>query len=626
MINIILIILIIHTLGVVLLRPKISTLSCGIFAWAGRSTKQFNKYKFNTLGIYNDSRGGHSCGIAKDGEISVGIDKQKLFRNFIINTGYAKPTIIPAIIGHTRFSTIGTHNIENSHPFGFGVTDGCFKFVGVHNGTLINYRDLAKINNIDIEGTETTNNVEYTRTKIDSEILLECLYTTNDFKVLSEYNGAAALIWQHTEEPNVTYYYHGKSKKIEDDLDSEEERPLYYYKESKNSLYVSSLESSLIAIGAIEKNTGEFEHNTVYKVTDGNIDEAIKTKIDRTKCFQTIGTFYNHNNYYYSGYNKRHNMGFNRNYYPNHDNFEDVDSPPVNKNKQLKLPVSRSNKAELITINQERTLYNLNTYGDKIYFNKLRYWRNGHLITGCYTYIKDIGFYRLGLGLKEANTTFFSIVNTAFIGKERVRNFKALSKEDKKKTFVPFVSTVENEIITPILYYFYNGVRVKTKDDYLACNQMEESNFSFSIQALSLAAAHPITSLSDIPSLVWKDNMPCNEIFCPLESENIYNVKYGKCISISPKRTKRSAGVIKALEKNEADIQKKEKTKVIDITIADDLLDNDLNNIFKDNLAKFPAFIKQLATYKNSKALVAKKILEDFLEKSTKLINFELKE
>src|SRR4030042_2821699 len=284
MINIILGLLILNTLGILILKPKLDTLNCGIFAWAGKDPRKFNKTKLDVLGIYNEVRGGHSCGIAKDGEISIGIDKNKAYKDFLSTTGYDAPKKYPVVIGHTRQSTYGAHTVANAHPFGFGMIGDGYEFMGCHNGTLLNHNDLAIEFEIDINETVSGSipGVKVTRSKIDSEILLEILYKSKKYKVLSAYNGAAALVFTNVTKPNVINCFHGKSRKRDvENLEQEEERPLFYWQESKNSVYISSMDSSLSAIGGNEETIKEFEFNTVYEITDGNVVTAKKIKVTR---------------------------------------------------------------------------------------------------------------------------------------------------------------------------------------------------------------------------------------------------------------------------------------------------------------------------------------------------------
>ena len=59
---------------------------CGIAAYNGNN---FNKDKFNILGVFNDSRGGDSCGVFlnnKDGlQLAYGHGKTELYRDFIVS-------------------------------------------------------------------------------------------------------------------------------------------------------------------------------------------------------------------------------------------------------------------------------------------------------------------------------------------------------------------------------------------------------------------------------------------------------------------------------------------------------------------------------------------------------------
>jgi len=363
-VNIILGLLIIHTLSILIFKPKLDTLTCGIFGWAGKDPKKFNRNKLNILGIHNETRGVHSCGISKDGEISIGIDEQKLFRNFLANSSYDNPKLYPLVLGHTRQSTYGAHTIANAHPFGYGTSrGGGYKMIGVHNGTLLNHTPLAKQYGIDTEAPngESASRFPLTRTKIDSEIILEIISKTKNYKVLSEYTGAAALVWTDTDKPNVMYCFHGESRKRDwKDSDVEIERPLYFYQESKNSVYISSIFSSLLGIGATTKNSWSFAPNVIYEITDGDVKNAKRTKISRATSFQTGPAMTKtvvHNDY------ARHNSRFEMNdYNPNDDNDASTCQLPIETWQMRK---DKKDKRDAEVNNAHNAATNTNLLQDK---------------------------------------------------------------------------------------------------------------------------------------------------------------------------------------------------------------------------------------------------------------------
>lgn len=633
MINIILSILIIHMFRIIVFKVQYTTLNCGIFAWAGKDPKHFNKNKLDILGIFNESRGTHSCGISKDGDILIGIDKNKVYKDFLSNTNYDAPTKVPVVIGHTRLSTFGEHTLDNAHPFGYGEFNKHYEFVGVHNGTLINHLEIARLNNISDKATVVENNISKTRSKIDSEVLLECIYKTKSFNVLSQYNGAAATVFTNLQTPNVMYCFRGASKKSNIVEGIEGERPLFYYKENKNSLYISSMENSLYAIGGTKKTVFEFVPNTVYKITDGDISTAVKYKINRNDNYQTYSTF--------TPPSKR--VEYNE--YLDDDDWTDYHGYRNQPRNYPKQPLQKEfvfNANNAINLNKEIYIQKAGDFESPIYFNKLRYWRNGHLISGCFTFVPNFGFYFLGHGLKESDDAFYGLVNKVFLGKDFVNDISTLSESDIKKSFLPFKSTAKNEIKFPSVYYFYKGIRLQTATDYIACLQMDKEYESpFDWRSLSQCAAHPIIEISEdkgssAGSIVLKFDKPVTDIVCPLGSEKIYTFEEGRCTKITTvvKNNKNLQEVAEALLKHEKkvvetefSIEDEDETKVIVLQLDDDLLEKDLNDIFKDNLMKFPMYIKRLENYKNNqKAKDALIILEKFLYKSTKLMTYDLKE
>src|SRR5436190_1430953 len=170
---------------------------CGIFGQSTSNPSKLNQANIRILGMFNESRGKNSCGITYDDEIYHGLLTEKLFTDFMKGRDF-KAEHNPLMFGHTRSASSGVVNEFNAHPFGFGINrkTGGYKFIGVHNGTLYNQEELAKQYGVEITQKYTNEyKTELTRTKIDSEILLEIIHRTRSFDVLSSYIGRAALVW-----------------------------------------------------------------------------------------------------------------------------------------------------------------------------------------------------------------------------------------------------------------------------------------------------------------------------------------------------------------------------------------------------------------------------------------------
>ena len=535
---------------------------CGIFAWSGKDPKKFNKDKFDKLGIFNIDRGKDSCGVSFDGEVYYGLNTEKLYSKFIVNREI-KPLKYPVVIGHTRQASVGNIvNERNAHPFGFGNnSEGNYEFVGCHNGTLYNHKDLASTFKIDTAETikvQSDHNpngfYESVRQKIDSEILLEIIYKTKNFKVLSQYNGAAALVFTNTNEPNVIYVWKGASKWYDyTNYHVEEERPLFYYKETKNSLYISSIQESLETIGGVANvNLFTFSPNTIYKITDGDVEHAEKTKVSRNDAFQKeiITTYGKKSSSYYNNLT---------NGYIDETLFDD--EPYVERNKHTKLvqlPVHKTNvnpnlncKIKLNTtdnivplnIYKECLSKNQNEYKGRVYFNKFRHWQNGHTITGIYTWVNNYGFYKIGEdNFEDAHKILNKSVGVPFIKNGFVYDTKELDLTNSiVRSFIPFKTKTSIEYN---MYYFIQGVKVLTKMDYSTTYaRYRESHIKKGLNInyieLSEIGTHPVIDLSidsksdNNQSITLKGEQveKLNNFFI-LGSDREYSVEKGNLISI----------------------------------------------------------------------------------------------
>lgn len=497
---------------------------CGIIAFAGSNVKSFNKDKFNILGILNETRGKHSCGVALDGEVYKGVDGFKVFRDFAAYSDYGVPVQHPTVIGHTRHATGGAHNLDNTHPFSFKhhSQDEVNAFIGVHNGSLHNELELAEEFGVDssVESTRvnsvTKNTTTVFRNKIDSEILLEIIFKTGKYDVLSKYNGAAALVWYNPSEPNVMYCYHGKSKKNTYDTQATEERPLFYC-EIDGGTYISSIHDSLLVIGGDIEDIHAFEHNKVYKITNGDVLNAEKTSVDRSDSFIAAQ---------YRSKQPKPSCGL---------------GLGQSDKKQLRLPVDSVN-SNLLNIFCEEPTFNVNSLKGKIYFNKLRYWRNGHLANGVFTFIRGYGYYHLGYDIPSATTRFKELLNKEFVLPE---GYFSLTKTSVG-AFIPFKTDMtrgdDKDLVNPPFEYIYEGVALKTRLDF---SQLQNASVYINTKILSHASKHPIVNVNTYKRAnsqnIYHDGVLYTGRFTVLGSEKLYNIKGGNLVGINDTQSNFSA-------------------------------------------------------------------------------------
>jgi len=283
---------------------------CGIFGHIGTN---YDKNKFKVLGLYNDARGGDSCGVFHHGklktDVAYGADKNKKFKDFVenglfIDAKIGKPTIA---LGHCRKASVGAIGLQQAQPVVIYENDKPV-FAMIHNGTLINYEELAN-----------TYDVAYSNHETDSQIFCKIVYKAG-FKVLSEYEGAGAFVfWDSRVDLNTVFIFKGASLFYKNDDKLYEERPLYFINH-KNSFWFSSMENSLEFIMDDNDTIVDMECNTLYKIKNGNIESTIE--IDRSKRKQTkqlsykstvgqrylpFGSYEDYDDYDYGGYyNSKH--------------------------------------------------------------------------------------------------------------------------------------------------------------------------------------------------------------------------------------------------------------------------------------------------------------------------------
>jgi len=272
-------------------------IACGIFAYLGNNPKKhFSWDKFNTLGMFNDNRGGDACGIEADGVVCHINDthivyyKDSLIKGLIHTADF---NITDHIFGHTRKASSGGTRDRYTQPYYIEKNYALCKsriskdpkygkwsklqpphhkvFVGVHNGTIFNAEELAKKYKLKVIHQN------------DTQILFDLLFM-GYFEVLGEYVGAASLIWYNYYE-QCTYIFRGESPVTDKAITASEERPLYFWNIDKNNVYISSIEESLKFIGGGKDcDVKELPANTIFKIREGAIVDQIN--VDRSKVYQ----------------------------------------------------------------------------------------------------------------------------------------------------------------------------------------------------------------------------------------------------------------------------------------------------------------------------------------------------
>ena len=394
---------------------------CGLFGWVGDDPKKFNKDKFDKLGIFNEARGIDSCGIAVDGELYKGVRRTSTYSDFIEADYYPSPREIPVVIGHTRKATGGSpHTKENAHPFRYDDAKQGF-FIGAHNGTIRNKWELSEKYKIDDQIN-----------KIDSQVLLEILFNEK-VEVLEDYKGYAALLIYSSIRPDTIFIYRGESSDTSMKYHTKPERPLFYYQENENSMYISSMEESLKSIvnqeHEKEDNIYEVETNRLYEIKAGKVIN--KYVINRSDVWDKELV----------PKPKKKKTTTNSNTLPaTSSTYPKKGDTPSTKNRNLIKEQKENN------IFYEKIIFN--KLEQDIYYENLRYKRNGHLVTGICIFIKEIGLIRIALNEADLGKILsdYSFVDTTI------------------DSAVPFGNIKE----TP-LFYLYEGILLKSVKDYRTC-------------------------------------------------------------------------------------------------------------------------------------------------------------
>lgn len=261
---------------------------CGIFGIITPKPRKLDLRAFCVLGVNNDSRGGDSCGVFIDKKYEYGVNEFKLFYNFFPRSKVLNSvTKCQVALGHCRKASVGAINAANAQPVVIKDANGEVQFVLIHNGTILNYLDLAKqyIPNVDTEGMT------------DSQVMAHIFYHTG-YKVLGEYLGAGAFVMvdYRKGEPEI-FFFKGESKTSQYTCVQQVERPLFCTYSSTEFIFSSTMDYLKALRPGREVLT--ISTNKLITLKEGKL--YIVKEYDRSKLWQTKSYgFYTNTNY---GYN-----------------------------------------------------------------------------------------------------------------------------------------------------------------------------------------------------------------------------------------------------------------------------------------------------------------------------------
>lgn len=329
---------------------------CNLTGYSGKVPANVDKMKL--LFIYGNRRGKDGFGVVMGKQLYryCGYEKGTDFsnsENAVYGTIFHPTKNRHTIIAHNRAKSVGTININNTHPFKYHDESKNVTLFFAHNGTISNIEELAKKYNV----TMNTGDV-------DSKILGEIIYK-NGFDVLKEYTGYAAFSLLDYEE-DALYLWKGLSQC--DSVTPSEERPLAYWQnKTKTQFYYASEKVTLsTALNIPLEDILDIEPNYLYKIKDGKI--LSKTYYDRSHIeYKPKKTHFGHGGWNDDwAYDRKHTK-------------DTVGKKSVGVESEIKGNISTDLLYDKEPSPQQHK-------GAMMYFWKGRYYSNGHLLNGIYYY------------------------------------------------------------------------------------------------------------------------------------------------------------------------------------------------------------------------------------------------
>ncbi len=237
---------------VIFFKRQPGVLACGLIGFVGG--KPADPWKIRMLFLYNLKRGSDATGICIDKVIT----KETVSANkFIADHHDLFESVATAkeftVIGHDRAASSGSKdNQELAHPHGIDDESGKRLLTLAHNGTLTNIHPLSEKYDIKHEYAKNS----------DSQLLAKIMASSEEkemFNVLHEYAGTATLLFSMPKYKNTLFVHR------------DPDRELFMWRESEDSVYISSIAESLFAIGGTAETVFDLAKYTLYKFVKGKI-------------------------------------------------------------------------------------------------------------------------------------------------------------------------------------------------------------------------------------------------------------------------------------------------------------------------------------------------------------------